>query len=495
MAQRGDTIGPYTLVQEVGHGSFGVVWLAESRTEIVTLRRALKLARNEGVDLEAFRREARIWVQVSGHTNVLPIIDAFVYEGQAVIVSEYAPDGSLKKWLRRHNGKAPSVEAAVEMALQILSGLEHLHGQRIVHRDIKPDNILLQCGIPRLADFGVACLINSDSLSRTPKGTPAYMAPEAFRNERNEQTDIWSVGVILYQMLAGRLPYEGSDYQAMCDAVNGSDPPPLPASVRESTYRVVERALRRDASQRYQSASEMRRELRAVSHEMSLLYLLTTLENEEPTVQTQPQPHEPRPHAVHSATPETRVADRPLSTTLLVLLVAVAIAVVLIAYFVPAPPVLAVSPNGKMLAVVRGDNVILKSQETEEKSCQLANSDSPSSITRLRFSPDGKILAGARRDNVILLWDDLEKCTRPRELKGHSSPIKYLAFWLESEQPDEQRLASLDSRTVILWKVKSNEKLKEFPVRDDASAVEFLDAVTLKLSMTNITSETLNIGP
>src|SRR5262245_41294823 len=107
-------------------------------------------------DLEALAREARIWVQASGHPNVLPVIEADVYDGQIAIVSEYAAGGSLSAWLRQQPGRLPVLAKAIEMATGILSGLSHLHSKGIVHRDLKPANILLQGDIPRLTDFGLA---------------------------------------------------------------------------------------------------------------------------------------------------------------------------------------------------------------------------------------------------------------------------------------------------------------------------------------------------
>ena len=125
-------IGPYNLLSQIGHGTFGVVWLAERRASLSTTRVALKLPRSEDVDLETFRREADIWMQASGHTNVLPLIEAEVYDGQIAIVSEYAPDGSLEAWRARHGGRAPSVDKACEMMEGVLEGLAHLHARRII---------------------------------------------------------------------------------------------------------------------------------------------------------------------------------------------------------------------------------------------------------------------------------------------------------------------------------------------------------------------------
>lgn len=95
MLRAGDKIGPYTLIRELGKGAFGVVWLAEKRTAIATTTFALKLPRQEDVETDSIKREAAVWVHASGHPNVLPIIEADVYDDIIVIASEYAPDGSL----------------------------------------------------------------------------------------------------------------------------------------------------------------------------------------------------------------------------------------------------------------------------------------------------------------------------------------------------------------------------------------------------------------
>jgi formylglycine-generating enzyme required for sulfatase activity len=188
---------------------------------------------------------------------VLKFLDARVFDGQVVLVSEYAPDGSLANWLRRHGERAPSVEAAVEMALGILAGLEHLHALSIIHRDVKPDNVLLMGATPRLADFGISRVLKSTSKSAVSAGTPAYMAPEAFNRRRNQQTDIWSVGVILYQMLSGRLPFEGDDMAELYGAILNEDPEPLPALVPEWLRQAVAIALAKEPERRYRTAAEM----------------------------------------------------------------------------------------------------------------------------------------------------------------------------------------------------------------------------------------------
>ena len=262
MLRAGDQIGPYELISRLGRGAFGVVWLAERRTSITTTKAALKIPLDDEIDLETIRHEANLWVQASGHPNVLPIIEANVYDNQVVIASEYAPDGSLESWLKRHGGKAPSIESAVDVLSGILAGLEHLHRRRIIHRDLKPANIIFQGETPRLADFGVSRVLKSTSQSNTTAGTPTYMAPEAFDGKRSEQTDLWSAGVILYQLLSGHLPFPQADMASLFGAIRSRNPDPLPISVPLPIQQVVTRSLNKDRTRRYKSASEMRSDLR-----------------------------------------------------------------------------------------------------------------------------------------------------------------------------------------------------------------------------------------
>ena len=123
------------------------------------------------------------------------------FGNQVAIFSEYAADGSLQNLLNKQGSL--SIADAVEITIGILDGLAHLHGRKIIHRDLKPDNVLFQGRIPRLTDFGISRALTVDSNSGTEAGTLYYMAPEAIDNKRNAKTDIWSVGVILYQLLAG----------------------------------------------------------------------------------------------------------------------------------------------------------------------------------------------------------------------------------------------------------------------------------------------------
>jgi serine/threonine-protein kinase len=276
MFKIGDKVGSYALAQPIGSGAFGDVWLAE-KAGIVTTRFALKLPRGTEVDAAVFKDEARIWAQASGHTNVVPIIEAdshdviragtTVVSDQIVIVSEYMPDGSLQSQLKSAGGKAPTVQKAVQLTMGILAGLRYLHTRipAIIHRDLKPDNVLLQDETPRLTDFGISRALKSDSYLRTVgiAGTLPFMAPEVFSGEFSARTDVWATGVILYQLLSGRLPFQQTDIPALISAIVNDQPAHLPGHVPVRLAHVVERALTKDPDLRFGSANEMRESLAA----------------------------------------------------------------------------------------------------------------------------------------------------------------------------------------------------------------------------------------
>jgi serine/threonine protein kinase len=255
-------IGPYELMEFLGRGAFGEVWLAERDSAIAKSRLAVKLPLQAGVDLNAVRKEAEVWVRAGNHPNVLPMFEANVYDGQVVIVSEYAPDGSLKQWLGKHGGKAPLFDVAVDMVMAILAGLEHLHVRGIIHRDLKPANVLMQGECPRIADFGLARVIDPGATVSLAAGTPAYMAPEAFDGQRSVQTDLWSAGVILYELLGGSLPFPSGDLMRLMKAIATEAPAPLSESIPSALRQTVLGALDKDPHSRFRSAADMRAALR-----------------------------------------------------------------------------------------------------------------------------------------------------------------------------------------------------------------------------------------
>lgn len=265
------TIGPYQLLKKLGRGAFGEVWLAEKKSSLVTAQFALKIPTDYDIELEAIRGEAELWQKASGHPNILPLIEANIYNDQAVIVSEYVKDGSLEIWLRNNGGKSPSQEKAVKIMNGILDGLEHLHNRRIIHRDLKPANILMQEGKPRLTDFGVSKILKDEgNTTKNISGTVAYMSPEALEGKRNFQSDLWSAAVIFYQMLTGYMPFQTPDQVSLMLSIVTKEPFALPPDVKDKWGEFFKIALNKKANLRFQTASQMKQAMEYAWNNLNL---------------------------------------------------------------------------------------------------------------------------------------------------------------------------------------------------------------------------------
>jgi eukaryotic-like serine/threonine-protein kinase len=260
MFRSGDEIGHYTLIEKLGEGIFGEVWLAERRTPLSTERYALRLPSASLTDPEMIWQEGPRWQRLGGHRNVLPVVDVGEYDGQVFIAGEYAPEGSLEQWLKR-NGRM-AFEEAVGTVIEVLEGLEFLHSHQIIHGDLTPSNILFKDGTPRLADFGLSRVLQPDTTGdgrRKSLRDLRYLAPETLEGRRSFQTDIWSVGVILYELLTGTLPPP----QTMPDSLSAilTPMPPMPEFIPSELARVIAKALAGAPENRYRTAAEMRADL------------------------------------------------------------------------------------------------------------------------------------------------------------------------------------------------------------------------------------------
>ena len=269
MLKEGFEVKEYTLKKFLGRGGFGEVWLAEKKIELADRKVsvALKFLSGENQrlsDYSSVRREINTWIDASGNKNVVSVLDGFMFENMFVIVSEYADNGSLRGWLRQNGGKSPSLEKTVEIMSGILDGLSHLHAQKIIHRDLKPENILLKGDVPCIADFGVSRVVDTASLtgsnfSTNSAGSPLYMSPESFeRTKPTPQIDVWSAGVMLFEMLSGKVPYTADTIPALIFEIVTKEPRSLPSDVPENIQTIVKRALARELSERFQTAREMR---------------------------------------------------------------------------------------------------------------------------------------------------------------------------------------------------------------------------------------------
>src|SRR5438094_335299 len=255
--------GRYLLEEQIAAGGMGEVWRA--RDEVLQRPVAVKLLHDSLAGdhraAERFRREALTAAQIS-HPNMANVFDYIEENGKPGIVMEYVPSQTLAQRLAR---KQMPIAEAVRIADDVLSALNRAHEAGIVHRDIKPANILLTpAGDVKVTDFGIARSLSDASLTQTGTvmGTAHYSSPEQVRGESaTPATDVYSVGVVLYEMLTGERPYTGDTPLAVAMARLSEDPPHprlLRGSIPEALDAVVMRALARDPLDRYTSAAEMR---------------------------------------------------------------------------------------------------------------------------------------------------------------------------------------------------------------------------------------------
>ena len=249
----------------------GQVWLAEDLS--LPRKVAIKLLTGEREPdqqaVERLLREARAAASVD-HPNVVTIYEAGIHDGQPFVVMQFAPGETLEARL----GRGPlSVPEALEMARDIVDALAEVHALGIVHRDLKPANIMLTQHGPRILDFGVSAVRGSVRLTRTGEivGTPLAMSPEQFRGETPDQrSDLWALGVILYESLTGERPFGGEHEAAIAHRVLHEEP--VSASSRNPAVhpgldRVITRLLAKDPAQRYARAEEVLADLSGAGSE------------------------------------------------------------------------------------------------------------------------------------------------------------------------------------------------------------------------------------
>ncbi|MEM6795986.1 MAG: serine/threonine-protein kinase, partial [Acidobacteriota bacterium] len=293
----GRQIGPYKLVELLGSGGMGEVYLAEQK-EPLERTVALKLVRTAFVDPASrarFEAEKQV-LQRLEHPNIGRILDAgFTAEGSPFFALEVIEGEHLDRYC---DGRSLTVKERLELMITVCRGIEHAHRRRIIHRDLKPSNILVAEidgeAVPKVIDFGIAESL--DRPSSEPEegqvaGTPAYMSPEALTGSSDIDTraDVYSLGAVLYQLIVGRRPFNGSSYGELLGEVPRSDPPApstrLSQSLsREDAQRIAERrrssllelkrtlrgdlqwillkAIAREADSRYKSVSALAADLR-----------------------------------------------------------------------------------------------------------------------------------------------------------------------------------------------------------------------------------------
>ena len=255
----GQTISHYKILSKLGEGGMGVVYQAEDLTLQRTV--ALKFLPQESVasasDRSRLVHEARA-AAVLLHPNICPVYEIGESDGHTFIAMGYLEGRSLKE--RLAEGPLP-LEEALKLAKEIGEGLSAAHGKGIVHRDVKPGNVMVTPeGRAVLMDFGLAKMTGATKLTRTGAtvGTVAYMSPEQMQGKEVDwRTDIWSLGVMLYEMVSGRLPFEGEYEPALFYAIANADPKPLTGEkIPAGLDGILAKALAKRANDRYPTVRE-----------------------------------------------------------------------------------------------------------------------------------------------------------------------------------------------------------------------------------------------
>ncbi len=263
----GTEVGHYKIISKIGAGGMGEVYLAED----TKLRRrvALKFLPHHYAgdkDLrERFTREAQAAAKLD-HPNIVPVYEVGEYQGRPYFAMAHIEGKSLREVIK--DGKLDT-DDAIGLTMQILDGLEKAHAAGVVHRDIKPGNIIVdKDDRARLVDFGLAMVAGEEKLTKTGStlGTVGYMSPEQVTGKAcDHRSDLFSVGVILYEMLTGRRPFEGDNDAAIARAITDSTPEPVARYKSGTTgelQQIVDKALSKDPALRFQTAAGMLADLR-----------------------------------------------------------------------------------------------------------------------------------------------------------------------------------------------------------------------------------------
>ncbi len=224
-----------------------------------------------------FKNESKA-ISILDHPNIVKVYDVSVTDQLQYIVMEYIDGITLKEYLKQRGG-ALTWKEVVHFATQVLSALEHAHSKGIVHRDVKPQNIMLQAdGSIKMMDFGIARFSRAQSQTISDKaiGSVHYISPEQAKGDRTDaRTDIYSVGVMLYEMLSGRLPFDGTGTVSIAIMQISEKPKPLAEvapNVPEGLRQITEKAMEKDPAARYQSAAEMLEAIKAFKQNPSIRF-------------------------------------------------------------------------------------------------------------------------------------------------------------------------------------------------------------------------------
>ena len=253
---RDQIIGKYKILSTIGSGGFGTVYLAEDTW--IDKKVALKVPHRQGVDFGELLREPRLLASLN-HPNIVTIMTAEKQENVFFIVMEYVPGETLESMVARTGPL--DIPLALDYTSQICNALDHAHHHGVLHRDLRPSNVLVsESGLVKVADFGTSRFLEIAAHGTTVIGSPPYMAPEQFLGKALFASDIYSLGVTMFQMLTGDLPYDTPSPADLDRLLRGellisvrSRNPKVPRRIND----IVLKAMSPEVPGRYQRATEV----------------------------------------------------------------------------------------------------------------------------------------------------------------------------------------------------------------------------------------------
>ena len=269
MLSKDQSLGKYLIIDRLGAGGFGSVYLAQDR--LLNRKVALKVPHHQS-DEQGMLLEPRIMAALK-HPNIVELITVEKKDDTFFMVLEYVDGESLDKLIRRERTLAPA--RALEIGMDVCSAIGFAHAHQVIHRDLRPANILInRDGVAKVTDFGTSRFLEMqrDGFARTRIGSPPYMAPEHFRGRAVFQSDLWSLGITLYEMLTGTVPFYDADPIKIAQSFQNT--PVVPPHLRNPAVPralgdVVMKALAINLGDRYLSAQEFLKALGALKEGMN----------------------------------------------------------------------------------------------------------------------------------------------------------------------------------------------------------------------------------
>ncbi len=419
----GQQLGNYRLMRLVGHGGFADVYLGEH--VYLGTQAAIKIldARLAQDEIIHFQKEARTIAQLE-HPHIVRILDFGVENNLPFLVMSYAPHGTLRQ--RHPKGTCLSLGTIVDYVKQIADALQYAHNQRVIHRDVKPENMLLGRNEEvLLSDFGLAVVAQSSSGDKTRdiSGTIVYMAPEQARGKPEPASDQYSLAVIVYEWLCGTRPFHGT-YEEVVVQHAFSQPPSFHergVTLLPELETVIMRALEKDSKQRFASIQDF-------AYALEQVYLSARPLQPVPVVEpaSQPSPDYRAETVALTQQDSTYSTEKAASESIYAI---------------------AWSPDRRRIAYGGHDRAI-EVRGTTTGASTLYYHGHTGSVTAIAWSPDGHSIASASLDRTIQVWNATTGA-RITTYDEHAGMISALEW-----SPDSKHLASTSSGTdhsIHIW--------------------------------------------